>query len=191
MMAYAGRSVGQTAPISLMIITETSLHGAFVVELERYQDARGFFPRSWSQRGFAERGLDDRLVECDISYNLKRGTLRGLHYQSAPDAQVKLVRCTAGVIFDCIVDLRPESPTFARWIGMELSGENRVALYVPEGFAHGFQALSDGAEIRHEMSQSFIAGKRAGSAVGDVAFGIRWPEAVTVISDRDRASTRL
>lgn len=170
-----------------MIITETSLHGAFVVELERYQDARGFFARSWSQREFAERGLDDRLVECDISYNLKRGTLRGLHYQSAPDAQVKLVRCTAGVIFDCIVDLRPESPTFARWIGMELSGENRVALYVPEGFAHGFQALSDGAEVHYQMSQAHAPASERGVRWDDVAFGIRWPEAVTVISDRDRA----
>ena len=143
-----------------MIITETSLHGAFVVELERYQDARGFFARSWSQREFAERGLDDRLVECDISYNLKRGTLRGLHYQSA---------------------------TFARWISMELSGENRVALYVPEGFAHGFQALSDGAEVHYQMSQAHAPASERGVRWDDVAFGIRWPEAVTVISDRDRA----
>src|SRR5207247_1996401 len=118
------------------------LTGAFLMELEKFEDDRGFFARSWSEKEFAERGLDSPLVECSISSNRKRGTLRGMHYQAAPHGQVKLVRCTRGSIYDVIIDLRPESPTFKQWVGVELSAANCLMLYIPKDFAHGFQTLA-------------------------------------------------
>jgi len=169
-----------------MIITDAGLAGACIVELERREDERGFFARSWSVGEFAAHGLNASLVECDISFNHRRGTLRGMHYQAAPHAQAKVVRCTAGAIYDCIIDLRPDSPTFTRWVGVELNAENRRALYVPEGFAHGFQTLVDGAEVAYQMSAVHVADAERGVRWDDPAFGIIWPEPVRVISERDR-----
>lgn len=169
-----------------MIITDAGLAGACVVELERHEDERGFFARSWSQSEFAAHGLNPSLVECDISFNHRKGSLRGMHYQAAPHAQAKVVRCTAGAIYDCIIDLRPDSPTFTRWVAVELSAENRRALYVPEGFAHGFQTLVDGAEVAYQMSAVYVADAERGVRWDDPAFGIAWPEPISAISERDR-----
>src|SRR5438876_4146594 len=135
-----------------MIFKETKLSGAYVIELERLEDERGFFSRSWSQQEFAERRLESRLVECDISFNKKKGTLRGMHYQTAPHAQVKMVRCTMGSIYDVTIDLRSSSPTFKEWVALELSAANHLMFYIPEGLAHGCQTLTDGAVVFYQMS---------------------------------------
>jgi dTDP-4-dehydrorhamnose 3,5-epimerase len=170
-----------------MIFRETKLGGAFVVEPLRHEDERGFFARSWSAREFAERGLDPALVECNISFNRRAGTLRGMHYQAAPHAQAKLVRCTRGAIYDAIIDLRPESPTFKGWVGVELSAENAAMLYVPEGFAHGFQTLTDDAEVFYQMAAYYEAASGRGVRWDDPAFGVEWPEArERIINARDR-----
>ena len=168
-----------------MIFNAAGLEGAWVVELERREDERGFFARSWSPTEFAAHGLNPGLVECDVSFNHRRGTIRGLHYQVAPHEQAKLVRCTAGAIWDCIVDLRPDSPTRTRWAAFELSAENRRALYVPEGFAHGFQTLVDGAEVAYQMTSVHAPEAERGVRWDDPAFGIEWPEPVSLISARD------
>ncbi|MBV8856069.1 MAG: dTDP-4-dehydrorhamnose 3,5-epimerase [Acidobacteria bacterium] len=170
-----------------MIFKETRLGGAFVVEPERFEDERGFFARSWSAREFAEQGIDPALVECNVSFNRRAGTLRGMHYQAAPHAQAKLVRCTRGAIFDAIIDLRPDSPTFKGWVGVELSAENGVMLYVPEGFAHGFQTLADDTEVFYQMSSYYEAASGRGVRWDDPAFGIEWPAArERIINARDR-----
>lgn len=169
-----------------MIFKETELGGAFVVEPERFEDERGFFARGWSRREFEERGLDARLVETNISFNRRRGTLRGMHFQSAPRAQAKLVRCTMGAIYDVVVDLRPESPTFRRWVGVELSAENRLMLFVPEGFAHGFQTLADETEVFYQMSEYYAPETAGGVRWDDPAFRIDWPDApARIINERD------
>src|ERR1700726_1019137 len=135
-----------------MTFTPTSLAGALIIGPERFADDRGFYARLWDQREFESRGLNARLVQCDIAFNHKAGTLRGMHYQCSPHAQVKLVRCTSGAIHDVIIDLRPESPTFTKHIGVELTAENRQMLYVPEGFAHGYLTLRDNTEVAYQMS---------------------------------------
>src|SRR5687768_3908724 len=169
-----------------MIFKETKLGGAFVVEPERFEDERGFFARGWSRREFEERGLDARLVETNISFNRRRGTLRGMHFQSAPRAQAKLVRCTRGAIYDVVVDLRPESPTFKRWVGVELSADNRLMLFVPEGLAHGFQTLADETEVFYQMSEYYAPETAGGVRWDDPAFGIEWPDApARIINERD------
>jgi dTDP-4-dehydrorhamnose 3,5-epimerase len=168
-----------------MILTETKLKGAFVVELERFEDERGFFALSWSQKDFAARGLDAELAECNVSFNRKKGTLRGMHYQDAPHGQVKLVRCTMGAIFDVIIDLRPDSQTRSQWVGVELTASNHKALYVPKGFAHGFQTLEDDSEVLYQMSTPYVAGSGRGVRWNDPAFGIEWPEDVRTIIARD------
>lgn len=168
-----------------MIFTETKLAGAFVIEPERFEDERGFFARSWSEKEFAERGLSARVAECNISFNTRKGTLRGMHLQLAPHAQVKIVRCTAGAIFDCIVDLRPESPTFKQWVGVELSARNRLMLYVPEEFAHGFQTLEDETEVFYQMSEFYAPESATGVRWNDPAFNIEWPLKVEIINSRD------
>ena len=169
-----------------MIFVETNLSGAFVIEPELREDERGFFAVMWRVEEFERRGLDARLAQCGVSYNRRRGTLRGMHYQREPHAQAKLVRCTRGAVYDVIVDLRPESPTFARWIGVELTASNYRMLYVPRGFAHGYQALEDDSEIFYQMSESYRPEAEAGVRWDDPAFGINWPLAVTVIAPRDR-----
>ncbi len=170
-----------------MIFTETKLKGAFLVELERFEDERGHFARSWSACEFERQGLSAALVECNISFNRLAGTLRGMHYQAAPHAQIKLVRCTRGAVYDVIVDLRPASPTFKEWVGVELSEENGAALYVPEGFAHGFQTLADDAEVFYQMSTYYAPESARGVRWDDPAFGVEWPEERRrIINARDR-----
>jgi dTDP-4-dehydrorhamnose 3,5-epimerase len=169
-----------------MIITETKLRGAFIIEQKKFEDVRGFFARSWSQREFAALGLDARLVECNISFNEKKGTLRGMHYQAAPRGQAKVVRCTMGAIYDVIIDLRPESETFKQWIGVELTALNRRMLYIPEDFPHGFQTLSDNTEIFYQMSSYYAPESARGVRWNDPAFGIEWPEDERIIIVRDK-----
>jgi dTDP-4-dehydrorhamnose 3,5-epimerase len=169
-----------------MIFNETKLKGAFIVELEKFDDERGFFALSWSTRAFAERGLESELSECNISFNTKRGTLRGMHYQEAPYGQAKLVRCTMGSIYDVIVDLRPSSPTFKSWVGVELTPTNRLMIYIPKNFAHGFQTLEDNSEVFYQMSSAYVPESSKGVRWNDIAFRIEWPLAVEIISDRDR-----
>lgn len=169
-----------------MIFIETGLPGAFIIEVERIEDERGFFARSFCSREFEARGLEPRLVQCNVSFNRRQGTLRGLHFQRVPHSEAKLVRCTAGSIHDVIVDLRPDSSAFTRHIAVELTAANRRMLYVPEGFAHGFQTLADGTEVFYQMSEFYAAGPASGVRWNDPAFGIRWPREVTVISRGDR-----
>lgn len=172
--------------MSQLAFSETGLAGAFVVDLNPIEDSRGFFARSWCTREFEERGLNPRLVQCNISRNRSRGTLRGMHYQLAPHAEAKLVRCTMGGIHDVIVDLRPESRTYLRWFGTELSADNHRALYVPEGFAHGFLTLTDESEVSYQMSEFYAPDFARGFRWNDPAVAITWPGPVIVISDRDR-----
>jgi len=173
-----------------MIFHETKLAGAFLIEQELFADERGFFARSWSEREFAAQGLDARLSECNISFNHRRGTLRGMHFQRAPRAQAKLVRCTMGAIYDVIIDLRPASMTFKEWIGIELTAENRRMLFVPEGFAHGFQTLVDQTEVFYQMTSAFAPEHAGGVRWDDPAFRIEWPDTVggeeRIIIARDR-----
>ncbi len=170
-----------------MIFRETGIEGVWVVEPERHADERGFFARTWDGAELAERGLNGNLSQCSISYNHRRGTLRGMHYQEAPHEEAKLVRCTAGAIFDVAVDLRPDSPTFTKWVGHELAAENRLALYVPEGCAHGFITLADGAEVAYQISERYAPEAARGVRWDDPAFAIDWPVEVNVISERDRS----
>jgi dTDP-4-dehydrorhamnose 3,5-epimerase len=168
-----------------MIFRETKLQNVFIIEPEQLEDQRGFFARVWCQREFEAHGLTSRLVQCSISFNKRKGTLRGMHYQGPPYAEAKLVRCTMGAIYDVIIDLRPQSLTFMQHIGVELTAENRVMLYVPEGFAHGFQTLVDNTEVAYQMSEFYAPGYARGVRWNDPAFGIQWPEEVSVISMKD------
>ena len=169
-----------------MIFSETKLAGAYVIEPEQLEDERGFFARLWSEQDFAERGLVPRFIESNTSFSRKQGTLRGMHYQAAPHGQVKLVRCTAGAVYDAIIDLRPDSPTYKQWDSVELSADNRLMLYVPIGFAHGFQTLVDGTEVTYQMSSPYHPASSRGVRWDDPTFGITWPEAERVIIARDR-----
>jgi dTDP-4-dehydrorhamnose 3,5-epimerase len=168
-----------------MIFKDTGIDGVLVIEPERHEDERGFFARTWDPDELAERGLNPELAQCSISFNRARGTLRGLHYQAAPHEEAKLVRCTSGAIFDVAVDLRPDSSTFRDWFGVELSAENRLALYVPEGCAHGFLTLADDSEVHYQISQAYVPDAGRGVRWDDPAFAIRWPGDVVVINDRD------
>lgn len=165
----------------------TPLAGAYAVELERLEDERGFFARSFCRDEFRSRGLASVVAQCNVSWNPRRGTLRGLHFQAAPHEEAKLVRCTRGAIWDVIVDLREGSPTRLRWHALELTAENRTALYVPEGLAHGFQTLSDDAEVLYQMSVPYHADLARGVRWDDPRIGIRWPLADPIVSARDRA----
>lgn len=170
-----------------MKFTETSLKGAFIIDLEPVNDERGMFARAWCQREFETQGLKLSWVQNNVSLNYKKGTIRGMHYQAPPDEEVKLVRCTKGSIYDVIVDLRPDSPTFRQYVAVMLSAENRRALYIPQGFAHGFQTLSDDSELFYHMSAFYQSGSARGFRWDDPAANIRWPEPLTVISDKDRS----
>ncbi len=170
-----------------MIFTETQLKGVYIIEPERLADERGFFARTWCQKELASHGLENRLVQCSISYNPKKGTLRGMHFQTAPWEEVKIVRCTSGAIYDVVIDLRPDSPTFKKWFGLNLSQEERNMLYIPKGFAHGFMTLSDQVEVFYQMSEFYYPDHSGGVRWNDTAFGIRWPMAVQLISERDNA----
>jgi dTDP-4-dehydrorhamnose 3,5-epimerase len=169
-----------------MIFTETKLKGAFIIEPERLEDERGFFALSWSEKEFAEHGLESRLVECNISFNKMKGTLRGMHYQEAPCSQAKVVRCTMGAIYDVIIDLRPSSETFKQWIAVELTASNRLVLYVSKDFAHGFQTLRDNTEVLYQMSSQYAPESARGVRWNDPAFNIEWPAAERTMSPRDR-----
>jgi dTDP-4-dehydrorhamnose 3,5-epimerase len=166
-------------------IVPTELPEAKLVELERIEDERGFFARSFCARDFQAEGLDPCVAQCNVSYNRRRGTLRGMHFQRAPYAEAKLVRCTRGGIYDVIVDLRPDSPSFRRWLAVELTDENRRALYVPPGFAHGFQTLADDCEVFYQMSEFYVPDAATGVRWNDPAFAIAWPIANPILSPRD------
>ena len=168
-----------------MIFAATRLQDAWLIDIERREDERGFFARTWCRQELAAHGLDTEIAQESLSFNRHRGTLRGLHFQRPPHDETKIVRCTRGAIFDVIVDLRPHSPTFRRWQGFELTGENRRALYLPKGFAHGFQTLADHAEIAYQISTFYAPEAAGGYRYDDAAFGIVWPLPATVISGRD------
>ena len=171
-----------------MIFTETELPGAYVIDLEPIEDPRGFFARAWSERELAERGLETHIAQCSLSHNTHAGTLRGMHFQRAPHEEVKLVRCTRGAIHDVIVDLRADSPTFRRWIAVELGEDDRRTLYVPRGFAHGFQTLTEDAEVFYMISEPYVPEAAGGVRWDDPAFSIAWPMAEpSQISERDRS----
>ena len=168
-----------------MIFSETGLKGAFIIEPERLEDKRGFFARTFCQEEFDAHGLNSRFVQCNISFNKKKGTLRGMHYQAAPYEEVKLVRCTMGATYDVIIDLRPHSPTYKRWVPVELGANNRTTLYVPKGFAHGFQTLEDNTEVFYQMSEFYHVECARGVRWDDPAFGIKWPLEPQCISPQD------
>ncbi len=168
-----------------MIFTETPLPGVYLIELERLVDERGFFARSYCHEEFAARGLGPELRQCSVSYNARAGTLRGMHYQSAPHEEHKLVRCTAGAVFDVVVDIRESSPAYRRWFGAELTAANRLSLFIPPGFAHGFVSLADQAEVYYMISTAHAPQSSRGFRWNDPAFAIDWPLAPTVISARD------
>lgn len=165
---------------------ETKLPGVFEIHLDPHVDDRGFFARTWCHKEFAANGLNPALVQCSISFNTRKGTLRGLHFQSDPYAETKLVRCTQGAIYDVVVDVRPSSPRFKDWFGVELSAANHKSLYLPEGCAHGFLTLDDNSEVFYQMSEFYDSESSHGVRWNDPAFGIVWPEDVAVISQRDR-----
>jgi dTDP-4-dehydrorhamnose 3,5-epimerase len=170
-----------------MIFTESPLPGAFLVDFAPIADERGFFARAYCAEEFAARGLGPELRQCSVSYNTRKGTLRGLHYQRAPHEEHKLVRCTAGAIFDVIVDIRPRSPHYRRWFSTQLTSQNRRSLFIPPGFAHGFITLSDQTEVYYMISVPHAPEHGQGFRWSDPAFGIEWPLAPSVISPRDAA----
>lgn len=168
-----------------MKFTETPLPGAFVIEQERHADSRGFFARTYCEREFAAHGLQTRWPQCNVSENLLAGTLRGMHWQSAPHGEEKLVRCTRGALWDCIVDMRGDSPTYLQHFGVELTEDNGTMLYIPRGFAHGFLTLADHTQAFYHMGGFFEGSAARGLRYNDPAFGITWPRSVTVIAERD------
>ncbi len=169
-----------------MRFVPTEIPGPWLIEQERHADDRGYFARTWCTREFAEHGLEARLAQCSVSFNHRRGTLRGFHYQAPPVAEVKLVRCTRGAIFDVAADLRPDSATFRRWVGVELTAQNGRALYVPRGFAHGYLTLTDEAEVSYLMSEFYTPELARGVRWDDPFLGVRWPAPAEVMASRDR-----
>jgi dTDP-4-dehydrorhamnose 3,5-epimerase len=180
--------VSRVTESGFMIFIETKLKGAFAIEIERKEDFRGFFARTFCRHEFSHHGLKTQFVQCSISYNERKGTLRGMHFQSAPMQEAKLIRCTRGSIFDAIIDLRRDSPTYKKHFTIELTAETGSALYIPEGFAHGFQTLEDGTEVLYQMTEFFAPDLARGVRWNDPAFGIRWPEVDNrIILDRDQS----
>ena len=170
-----------------MKFSETKVKGAYLVELDRREDHRGFFARSWCANEFEAQGLNPRVVQINVGFTTKRAGLRGLHYQLPPHAEAKTVRCTHGSVFDVVLDLRPDSPTHKQWEAFELSAENRKMLYVPEGCAHGYQTMTDNAEIEYLTSAFYASGSATGVRFDDPAFKINWPLPLGSISDADRS----
>jgi dTDP-4-dehydrorhamnose 3,5-epimerase len=170
-----------------MKFVATGLPGAFVLELQPMADERGLFARTFCAREFVEHGMTPRLVQCSVSYNHQKGTLRGLHYQRPPQEEAKLVRCTAGSVYDVIVDLRPDSATCWQHFGVELSAKTRRAIFVPQGFAHGFQTLEDNTEVFYQMSEFYAPDLAAGIRHDDPKLGVAWPLPVSVLSEKDRS----
>jgi dTDP-4-dehydrorhamnose 3,5-epimerase len=170
-----------------MRLTPTELPDVFVIEPELVHDERGFFARTWDTLEFERAGLDPTVVQCSLSFNRLQGTLRGMHYQEEPHEEAKLIRCDAGAIYDVAVDLRPTSSTFTRWVGVELTAENRRALYVPPGCAHGFLTLADRTQVHYQISAFYSPDASRGVRWDDPAFGILWPADVRVMNERDRS----
>jgi dTDP-4-dehydrorhamnose 3,5-epimerase len=170
-----------------MIFSKTRISGAYVIELEKNKDMRGFFARTWDTKEFRKFGLNPKIAQCSVSFNKKKGTIRGMHYQVYPYEEDKLVRCTKGKIFDVIIDLRPKSGTFKKWFGVELSDKNYKMLYTPRGVAHGFQTLEDNTEVFYQISEFFMSKYSRGIKWNDEAFRIKWPLKPTIISKKDRS----
>ncbi|MEO8324219.1 MAG: dTDP-4-dehydrorhamnose 3,5-epimerase [Nitrospirota bacterium] len=170
-----------------MIFTESELNGAFLIDMEKIEDPRGFFARTWCQRDFERHGIFFQPVQCNVSHNKSKGVLRGMHYQSAPHQEAKLVWCIKGGIHDVIIDLRPLSPTFMQHLSVVLTAENRRMLFIPEGFAHGFQTLQNESEIFYQMSEFYTPEFAKGVRWNDPVFGIQWPTDERLISDRDQS----
>lgn len=168
-----------------MIFTETKLAGAYIIDLERREDSRGYFARAFCQKEFAQHGLKPTIAQANVASNIKKGTLRGMHFQFPPAAETKLVRCTRGAILDIIVDLRPESATYLQHIEVELNEENQRALYVPERFAHGYQALRDGTDTSYQVGEFYTPEAEGGLLHDDPRLALKWPLPVSVISDKD------
>lgn len=169
-----------------MKFIETKLPGVFEIQLEPKSDERGYFARAWCRKEFESHGLSSDIAQSNTSFNLKKGTLRGVHFQQEPNAEIKLVRCTRGSIFDVVLDLRPASPTFKKWISLTLSTSSQNMVYIPEGCAHGFLTMEDNTEVFYQMSEFYSAESARGVRWDDPAFNIQWPEEVVVISERDR-----
>lgn len=169
-----------------MIFTETKLAGSFIIELERREDDRGFFARTFCQKEFSEHGLKPVIAQANLAFNRRRGTLRGMHFQFPPSGETKLVRCTRGAILDIIVDLRPESPTYLDHIAVELTGDNYRALYVPERFAHGYQVLADATETTYQVGAFYAPADEGGLRFDDPRLGLSWPLSVSEISEKDQ-----
>lgn len=169
-----------------MIFQESKVKGAFEIDVECHHDERGFFARTWCQTEFSSQGLEPELVQCSISYNPRRGTLRGMHYQESPFAETKVVRCTRGAAYDVVIDLRPDSPTYKGWMAVVLTAEKRNMVYVPKGCAHGFLTMEDETEIFYQMSEFFRPEFARGVRWNDPAFAVVWPAVIEVISERDR-----
>lgn len=163
----------------------TALAGAYAIEIDRLEDERGFFARTFCRDEFTDRGLSQSFAQCNISFNARKGTLRGMHFQERPHDEAKLVRCTRGAIYDVIVDIRRNSPTFRAWAGFELTAENRKMLYIPQGFAHGFQTMEDNCEVFYQISETYHPDLARGVRWNDPAFAIKWPIAVPFVSHRD------
>ena len=169
-----------------MIFRETNLKGAFVIELKKNEDERGFFARSWCQKEFDEHGLNSVIVQSNVSYNKRKGTLRGMHYQASPYEEAKLVSCIRGAAFDVIIDLRRDSATYCQWFAVELTSDNYKMLFIPIGFAHGFQTLEDNSVVFYQMSEFYHAECARGVRWDDTAFGVKWPISKSIISTSDR-----
>jgi dTDP-4-dehydrorhamnose 3,5-epimerase len=169
-----------------MIFTPTKLKGAYIIDIEKREDERGFFARTFCTNEFASAGLENKFVQSNMSFNYKKGTLRGMHFQKAPYEEDKLVRCTKGALFDVIIDLRKNSPSFKEWVGVELTEENRKALFVPKGFAHGYITLEDNTEINYMVTQFYTQEADSGVRYDDPAFVIEWPAEITSISEKDK-----
>ncbi len=170
-----------------MRFSELALPGVWLIEMELHCDDRGYFARTWCREEFERHGLCPDLAQCSVSFNRKRGTLRGMHFQAAPHEETKLVRCLHGVIYDVVLDLRPDAPTWGRWLAVELSAQNRSMIYIPHGCAHGFQSLTDGAEVQYQISTPYRPESAQGVRWNDPTFAIRWPmPEEAILSDRDR-----
>jgi dTDP-4-dehydrorhamnose 3,5-epimerase len=171
-----------------MLFKEINLSGVYLIELERLEDERGFFARTYCEQEFSAHGIPFHFVQCNISFNKHKGTLRGMHYQAAPYEEPKLVRCTMGAIYDVIIDIRPESPSFKRWGAYELTSENRLMLYIPAGFAHGFQTLVENSEVFYQMGEFYHPESACGIRWDDPAFGISWPQTRDIILSKTDSS---
>ena len=174
-----------------MLFKKAKLKGAFIVELEPIEDERGFFARSFCKKEFEKQGLNPNIAQCNVSYNKKKGTLRGMHYQVAPHEEAKMVSCTIGTIYDVIIDLRPDSPTYCKWMAVELNANDHKMFYIPEGFAHGFQTIEDNTTVFYQMTEFYHPKSAKGIRWNDSAFQINWPiiKEDIIISEKDRSYT--